>query len=184
MNIFVLDLDPVKAAQLQCDKHVVKMILETAQLLCTAHRMIDGKLVETKTASGRKGRHYQLDDEREDILYKACHYNHPSAVWVRESVDNYNWLYRHFIALSAEYKHRYNKEHATFTKLGSILSVWPHNLTTQEQTPFKLAMNNEPQCINEADPVGSYRKYYLTKRERFSMIWTKREIPTWFAEAA
>jgi hypothetical protein len=84
MNIFVLDLDPVKAAQYQCDRHVVKMVLESAQLLCSAH---------------------------ESAPYKRTHYNHPSAVWTRSSLSNYKWLLAHAYGLAAEYTERYGKEH-------------------------------------------------------------------------
>ena len=79
MNIFYLDEDPVLAAQMHCDKHVVKMILESAQLLSTAHLLIDGD---------------ELADERG--LYKATHKNHPSSKWVRDSSENYEWLWNLF----------------------------------------------------------------------------------------
>lgn len=181
MNIFVLDESPYKAAELQCDKHVVKMIVETAQLLSTAHRMLDGHLTTVTTKSGRKGRHYALDDDREDALYKACHFNHPSAVWAREDYNNYVWLYQHFRALCNEYTYRYGKTHATETKLSEVLSKAPNNIPLKERTPFKLAMGNEPQCINIDNPVASYRAYYRTKKDRFKMAWTHRDVPAWFA---
>jgi hypothetical protein len=76
------------------DRHVVKMILETAQLLSTAHRLLDGT-ESIDTSSGRKKRVYTLPDERDAVLYSATHANHPSAVWARQSVENYNWLVDH-----------------------------------------------------------------------------------------
>ena len=78
MNIFCLDEDPIKAVQMMCDKHIVKMILESAQLMSTAHRELDG-------------------DNANENLYKSTHKNHPSAKWVRESLWNYVWLYRHWV---------------------------------------------------------------------------------------
>ena len=96
MNLFVLDRDPVKAAQLQCDKHVVKMIVESAQMLSTAHRMLDGEMQVTRTKTGRKGRHYKLEGELETLLYKAVHYHHPCTVWTMQTNNNYNWHYVHF----------------------------------------------------------------------------------------
>ena len=72
MNIFYIDKDPIKAAQMACDKHVVKMILETAQLLCTAHRVIDGVDLQMNSLL------------EETTMYRATHINHPSTKWVRE----------------------------------------------------------------------------------------------------
>jgi hypothetical protein len=180
MNIFVLDNDPVIAAQLQCDKHVVKMIVETAQLLSTAHRMLDGTLEQRLSKSGRKQKYYALPDPDESIYYKACHHNHPSGIWTRESNTNYNWLYDHFIALCDEYTYRYGKVHATDTKLRDALRAVPKNIPDTSLTPFKLAMGSNPECIDNSDPVGSYRSYYKTKKDRFKMAWTKRNTPEWF----
>ena len=101
MNIFYLNSDPERAAQLQYNKHVVKMILESAQLLCSAHIMLDSEI---------------------DVPYKLTHKNHPSAVWVRASRSNYAWLYFHMMALGKEYKKRYNKEHLTISKSRDVLS--------------------------------------------------------------
>ena len=180
MNIFILDNDPVKAAQLQCDKHVVKMIVETAQLLSTAHRMLDGKLETRLSKSGRKQKYYALDGTAEDTFYRACHHNHPSNIWARESKANYQWLYKHFTALCDEYTYRYGKMHATDTKLRYVLNATPRNIPNSDLTPFRLAMGSNPECIDNNDPVGSYRKFYQTKQDRFKMAWTKRNIPEWF----
>ena len=93
MNIFYLNKDPKIAAIEHNDKHCVKMILEYAQMLSTAHRERDG-------------------DERADNLsmYKRAHLNHPSTVWTRENEAQYNWLYSLFVALSDEYSYRYEKK--------------------------------------------------------------------------
>jgi hypothetical protein len=180
MNIFVLDNDPVIAAQLQCDKHVVKMIVESAQMLSTVHRMIDGTMERRPSKSGSMIQYFKLDDHRENILYKACHFNHPSTVWTRENSRNYDWHYRHFIALCDEYTYRYNKVHSTDTKLREILYNKPKNLPyAGYKTPFKLAMKANPECIFE-DAVKSYRAYYKTKKANFAMKWTGRPIPEWF----
>ena len=82
MNIFVLDTDPTIAAQMQCDKHVVKMPLECAQMLSTVHR------------------HYGSDDFQ---LYKSTHKHHPCTLWAASSRANYAWLFDHFRALNDEY---------------------------------------------------------------------------------
>jgi len=183
MNIFILDEDPVVAAQLQCDKHVVKMIVECAQMLSTAHRMLDGEEYRAPYKSGNRiVKKWQLQ-QNDDIVYSAVHMGHPCTVWTMESSDNYQWHYEHFIALCMEYQYRYGKVHATHQKLGKILSVTPRNIPNIGLTPFKLAMQAEPQCMLE-DAVKSYQAYYMTKQERFKMVWSKRSIPDWFHVSA
>ena len=108
MNIFILDNNPVKAAQMQCDKHVPKMVVESGQMLSTVHRMLDGKMERRLSKSGKvRVQYWKLADDRENILYKACHFNHPSTIWTRESIENYMWHYNHFAALCDEYTYRY-----------------------------------------------------------------------------
>jgi hypothetical protein len=179
MNIFVLNEDPIVAAQEQCDKHIPKMVVESAQMLSTAHRMLDGEMERRASKSGSMIQYFKLNDGRENSLYKACHFNHPSSVWVRESNTNYTWLYKHFVALCDEYTHRYGKIHMSDTKLRKELSEVPQNIPDRDLTAFKLAMGSNPECMLP-DPIESYRRYYMTKQARFKMVWTKRDIPTWF----
>lgn len=181
MNLFILDEDPVIAAQSQCDKHVVKMIVESAQMLSTTHRMIDGYETRKPSKSGKTMvKYFELPGEKEDILYKACHHNHPCTIWTRENTANYNWHYKHFIALCDEYTHRYKKIHATDTKLRQALKTPPTNMSrSNKRTPFKLAMKSNPECMFE-DAVKSYRAFYHTKQKRFSMTWSNRDIPEWW----
>lgn len=181
MNIFILDENPVIAAQQQCDKHVVKMIVESAQMLSTAHRMLDGIIERRPSKSGKTTvNYYKLEDEREDIVYKAVHFNHPCSIWTRESCVNYMWHYNHFKALCNEYTYRYGKVHSTDTKLREILRNKPNNIPHENHmTPFKLAMKSNPECMFK-DAVKSYRAFYQTKQERFKMEWTNRERPEWF----
>lgn len=185
MNIFILNNDPVIAAQEQCDKHVVKMIVESAQMLSTVHRMLDGVMERRPSKSGANLQYWKLDDEREDLLYKACHFNHPSTVWTRESCCNYSWHYEHFIGLCDEYTYRYGKVHSTDTKLRKILKTLPNNINRSGgMTPFKLAMSSNPECVvhdlGGTNAVESYKNFYQTKQERFKMVWTKRPMPKWF----
>ena len=175
MNIFYLDENPRLAAIYQCDKHVVKMVTETAQLLSTAHRVLDGTEHFEKTANGRKIRRWKLGDDRDYVLYKASHVNHPSNQWIREGALNYRWLYNHFVALSTEYNHRYGRTHASWNKLGSILFNSPKN-SELTSTPIKLATGD----LDLGDPVATYRQYYRNKQERFKMVWTNRNEPEWF----
>ena len=109
MNIFYLDPRPDMAAEMHCDKHVVKMILEYGQLLSTAHRVLDG------------------DDAHPD-LYKIAHKNHPSTIWTRSSSQHYDWLFRLFRMVNVEYTLRYNKFHLTWKKLGKLLENAPKNI--------------------------------------------------------
>jgi len=182
MNIFILDESPIKAAQLQCDKHVVKMIVESAQMLSTAHRMLDGYVEKRPSKSGKRMVNYWVhpDNNLENTLYKAVHHHHPCTVWTMENIGNYAWHYDHFHALCIEYQYRYDKVHSTQTLLEEVLSVPPKNIPINSQSPFALAMKHEPQCIHEGQPVKSYQEYYQTKQDRFKMIWTKRQVPEWF----
>lgn len=180
MNIFVIDECPVKAAQQQCDKHVVKMIVEAAQMLSTAHRILDGNEELRLSKSGKRQVKYYTHPYLDDILYKAVHHNHPSTVWTRESKDNYIWHYKHFVALCDEYTYRYGRKHFTDNKLRSILAEVPKNIPDIGPTPVKLAMGDSPECMFPEDPVKSYRLFYHTKQDRFKMVWSKRDVPSWF----
>lgn len=179
MNIFALDHDPSVAAQMQVDKHVVKMILETAQLLCTAHRMLDGKQILGKTKTGRNVKRWEMPDAQDDmLLYTATHINHPSAVWCRQTSGNYEWLYRHFQGLCLEYNYRYGKYHKTMGLLWDHLSMTPRNIPQGPLQPFAVAM--DPKYIVSTDPVVNYRNYYKQGKTHLHK-WTKREIPVWMS---
>ena len=163
MNIFMVDEDPAIAAKCLGDKHVVKMILESAQLLSTAHRVLDGDNTG------------HLSDLREGFMYKKTHENHPCAKWVRESISNYLWLVDHLHALLMEYEHRYNKKHKVL-ELFYYLQSPPQNLEKWEFTPA-------PSCMPEAvkiskKTVDNYRNYYIISKSHLHK-WTNREKPEW-----
>jgi hypothetical protein len=179
MNIFAVDKDPLIAAQSLCDKHVVKMIVETAQLLSTAHRVLDGTMEIRTSSKGRKQKYYKHSNPiLEENLYKATHVNHPSAIWARQSNNNYNWLYCHFIGLCDEYRHRYGKTHLSEQKLGGLLSTPPRNI---EISHFSYPTPAMPDEFKSSNIIESYRLYYLSKYETIDMRWTNRELPRWFA---
>jgi hypothetical protein len=189
MNIFVLDKSPVIAAQMQCDKHVVKMIVESAQMLCTAHRLLDGAMEETKKMVAgsspvrwRKGKYWRLANPDKDVkFYKAVHMHHPCTLWTMETLENYEWHHQHFEALCDEYTLRYGKTHATETLLLEALIDPPENIKDLgAPTQFRLAMKSNPECMHTDDPVRSYQEFYQTKQDRFKMTWTKRTKPSWF----
>lgn len=142
-----------------CDKHVVKMILESAQMLCTAHRI--------------------LDKSDNDLLYNATHKNHPSSRWTREGHLNYLWLYSHFIALGREYERRYGKVHATIAKLSETLKHVPRRIPNRPFAP-------PPQCMPpdyyQDDTVEAYRMYYKCDKASFAKWKEPAVIPEWFTE--
>ena len=156
MNIFYLSDCPQEAAESHNDKHCVKMILESAQMLSTAHRELDGDVP--------------------DILYKSTHKNHPSTIWTRSSKQHYDWLYRLFRQLSAEYTLRYGKFHKTWNKLGKILETAPKNIKNNGWV-------DPPQCMpdhcKKPDTIDAYRYYYLTEKASFS-TWKYSQQPTWW----
>lgn len=162
MNIFVLDTDPEIAAQYHCNKHVIKMILETAQLLCTAHHEIGTHLI---------------------VPYKKTHHNHPCAVWARTSKANYQWLALLGKALCREYTYRMGKTHKTESVIDWCLEHIP-KFNTTAMTPFAQAMPDECKRLNAVD---AYRAYYCKYKTGFMIrgkfvysTWGPRRPPDWF----
>jgi hypothetical protein len=180
MNIFYLSEDPIEAAQLHCDKHVVKMILESCQLLSTAHRIIDGKEVETKR-NGRKYRFWELKDARESVLYKASHMNHPSAIWCRENSANYKWLHDMTVELCKEYTYRYGRTHLCQSS-GLVNALHQIPLAIKSAVDCTLMPQAMPDECKMKDPVQGYRNYYNMKKAHFAK-WKNRSIPDWFVPA-
>jgi hypothetical protein len=175
MNIFYIDRDPAVAAQMMVNSHVVKMILESAQLLSTAHRLLDGEMYIEISPKGRKIKRWRLPDERNDVLCHATHINHPSAIWCRESSPNYMWLYEHYCALLEEYTYRYGKVHKC-SRLALHLKSLPHNLTNSTFSDPPPAMDK--QYIISKDSVENYRNYYTHGKTHLHK-WKKREKPVW-----
>jgi hypothetical protein len=159
MNIFYLDPSPTISAIYQPDKMLVKMVLESAQMLSTAHRVLDGE---------------EKSDELN--LYKKTHENHPCNVWVRESGGNYLWLYYHFIALGNEYQYRYDKEHKSISSLSKSLYNLPDNIVGHEMTPHKLCMPDE---YKTNDLVRSYRNFVIATKD-YAKWENGRKRPTWW----
>lgn len=179
MNIFYLDEDPTKCAQNHNDKHTVKMIIEYAQLMSTAHRILDGSQY-TELQNGRRIKRWKMDSPKfEDTLYKASHINHPSAVWTRNCGENYRWLYCLWVNLCEEYTKRYDKVHLTYTKLEEILWNEPKNIPEGKFYPPPQAM---PEHCKLEDTVQAYRNYYIVEKKHFS-TWKNNIIPDWFKNA-
>ena len=155
MNIFFLDWDVKKCAKYHCDKHVVKMVLETAQLLCSAHHTTEvGKL---------------------EIPYKLSHKNHPCSIWVRESISNYLYLCELGLELCKEYTFRYEKRH----KSQDVIEWCLDNKIKVTDKGFTQPPKAMPDEYKVTDVVESYRNYYKGAKSGFAS-WKKREIPDWY----
>ena len=175
MNVFYIHKDPVIAAKQHCDKHCTKMIVEYAQLMCTAHRLLDGEEYFDKNKRGHRLRRWRLPDDREQRLYLASHYGHPSNVWVRTSTQHYDWLYKCFDALCAEFTKRYGKFHKTDLDLREYLERKPDNLQDNGFVDPPKAMPDEYKLTKT---IPSYRNFYATEKRRFA-TW-KTEKPHWY----
>ena len=153
MNIFILDRDPKIAATMLCDKHVVKMIVETAQMLCTAASKLG-----------------------HDVPYRPTHAKHPCTLWAGESASNWSWLIEHGLEMCDEYTRRYGRTHKT-----QAVIEWCRDSNVGpklgELTPFRLAMPNQYKCN---DPVKSYRDYYIGEKAKFAK-W-KTSPPHWWTQ--
>jgi hypothetical protein len=154
MNIFFLDNDVKKCAEYHCDKHVVKMILETAQLLCGAHWATDSPYL---------------------VPYKMSHKNHPCSIWTRESLSNYHLLCELGLELCKEYTHRYEKRHKSQEVIEWCMFNKP-NISDIGLTEPAKAMPDE---YKTNSVVESYRNYYVGAKLDFA-TWKKREKPFWF----
>ena len=177
MNIFYLNESPETCAQMHCDKHVVKMIIEYAQLLSTAHRVIDGNPYYDKTKNGRKILRYRMENPNlEKTLYKAAMINHPSAVWARQNPENYIFLYDLFDELCAEYTWRYGKTHSTENLLSNLLSRVPENIP---EGKFFEPPQCMPDDVKATTSIQAYHNYYNKYKSYFAK-WTNRTTPDWY----
>jgi hypothetical protein len=183
MNIFYLHNDPKVCAEMHNDKHCIKMILEYAQLLSTAHRVLDGTLSNGLSASGRQKKIWTLPDDRNNRLYSATHINHPSAIWVRQSYANYVWLSKLLTELCREYTYRYGKVHKVERDgLEEELMYTPINIPAfaafTEPTP---AM--PPEVKIAGNSIASYHNYYINNKQHLAK-WSgkinSRPVPDWF----
>ena len=158
MNIFVLDLEPYFAARDHCDEHIRKMPIEYGQVLSTVQ-------------------HYW--GNKDTRLYKPTHVNHPSVIWARSSISNYEWLAELFYYSCLEYRRRFMKSIATEDKLLRLL-LHPPPMVDIGLTNFPLAM---PDVFKvEGDPVLSYRLFYLFGKTIFATWSSGRTIPKWYRE--
>jgi hypothetical protein len=153
MNVFLLDENPQINAKYHCDKHVVKMLLETAQLLCSANHLCGDS----------------------EPPYKLSHKNHPCSIWCRASLSNYLYLCELGLELSKEYTFRYGKHH----KSTDVIQWCLNNLPNIEDIGFTSPALAMPDQYKVDDFVQSYRNYYIGEKKGFA-TWKNREVPYWF----
>lgn len=184
MNIFVLDENPKLAAEYHCDKHVVKMILESAQMKSTAHWL---HLLSANNKSLKDFK--RIRDAKQWLLentdlslhppYAMTHVHHPCTIWVSENIQNYMWHYELLFYLCKEYTKRYGKIHKTANYLSWFKNNIPKGMKSSTLQDFAICMHEEYK-IN-ADPISSYRNYYKKDKVRFAK-WKLNNIPCWFSE--
>ena len=186
MNIFALSKCPTESAQQMIDKHVIKMPTETCQMLhtnilCMQYVQEHGKEPQLKEL---KAFHQEIGSE----LMKPAMLNHPSTIWARQSLDNFDWLLYHGVSLCGEYTHRYEKEHGTQKRIVDCglyrEFIENHNYPLDELTPVSIAMDDMYRIENTFDDewdfvIESYRHYYLEGKWRFAE-WRKNRRPEWF----
>lgn len=159
MNVFVLDKNPELAAQYHINRHVVKMIVESAQVLSTACR---------------------LNGVNDLQLYKVTHKHHPCTIIATNNRDNYIWTLFLMKALCKEYTYRFGKVHAS-ERLIKPLTLYSTVIPQAEKIEFAQAM---PCKYKRVSPVSAYRSYYqdckmYDKNNKYMGFWTRREIPAW-----
>jgi len=159
MNIFYLG-NPQISAQELCDKHVVKMITESAQMLCAAHWCKANTLEKVERLNCAK-------------LFKPAHVGHPSTIWTRETNEQYLWHYELYVEMCKEYTRRYGKIHGSSRFIG-VLDKPPEDLGTGWREP--------PQCMPEKykcdDTIQAYRNYYIAEKKHFAK-YRKGGRPEW-----
>ena len=184
MNIFILDTDTKKAAEYHCDKHVIKMILESAQMLSTSHwikllEKYDKKLGDFKRVKDAK---VFLEDKcclEEKPPYKMTHIHHPCSIWTYQTLQNYNWHLSLLTELCSSYTERYKRIHKTSQYIEWFRSNMPYNISTDGLTEFPICMDEKYKVSN--NPIECYRNYYLEGKSHFAK-WKYTNTPGWYRE--
>lgn len=183
MNIFVLDKTPEFSAKYHCDKHVLKMILESGQMLCTSHWTLGlqdlGKcLSDFKRV--RDAKHYALEKMSSKLIppWSMTHTRHPCTVWTSASFENYEWHTKLMRSLLDEYTRRYGKSHKAEQTYAWLSKGPPGNIPV-------LGLTEHPQCMPEDckvknNPVQGYRNYYK-KHKAYMAKWKTGDVPDWWS---
>ena len=161
MNIFVVNEDPVQAARELCNSHIVKMPLETAQMLCYVSYINNGNI-------------------RLKEPYAPCkpHLKHPCTLWANENINNWEWLYSHGLELCNEYTRRYNKRHKSMDVI-----LWAKEHSTKPTINYKLSsfVQCMPDAYKSSDPIEGYRNFYIKVKSKFA-IWKNSTPPKWYLD--
>jgi hypothetical protein len=167
MNIFILSLIQREIAEFMMDKHVSKILLEAVQMLCSAKRILDPE-----------------DEKTNQKIYRLAHKNHPVTIWCRKSKANFIWTLDLIEELHKEWRYRYNHPETKIHKSYLISLILKENIPDDDKfeeyglTPFALAM---PDKYKSADPVESYRNYYMSEEKQRIATWNKRrKRPDWY----
>jgi len=183
LNIFVLNENPILAARDHCDKHVVKQVLESAQMLSAAHWLGWEQFLQPRLRKDQKLKDWLRDNVRTEMQppYKMTHINHPCTRWAARSWGNYMWLSQHGMELCREYTERYGREHKAHDVHRWLTRVVPPAFETTEQsvTPFAVAMPED--CKVAGNVVESYRNYYI-KNKSYMAKWAHGDKPKWWKE--
>ena len=181
MNIFILDENHDKCAEYHVDKHIVKMPLEAAQMLCTNHWVdkylgfVPRKLTKEELALLRE----KKTNEPRDFPYLPTMHNHPCTIWARSSLDNYEWLFCYALALDEEYTYRYGKSHKSVHDV--ILKLPSIRTPSLGLTPFAQAM---PDQLKGSDAIEAYRRFYHKDKATFASLKYRENPPWWNEEEA
>jgi hypothetical protein len=184
VNIFVLNEHPKIAAQMHCDKHCNKMIVEHAQMLATAYYSTLGisrkkEIPEKQDAVNEMFKGWPRKNENgTERHYAITHVNHPCTIWTRTSIENFNWLLECTDELCAEFERRW-KHQPSIKKIVEWMKENQPNLPSIGLTPFAQAM---PDCFKSKCPVEAYRKYYGMKTTYMKLEWRYTNTPEWWTE--
>ncbi len=154
MNVFAVHRDPVRAARALCDRHVVKMTLETAQILCSAARARLGQ----------------------PAPYRPTHAEHPCVIWAAARRANWEWLVRHGLALADEYARRFGRVHRSRAVIARVGRRGPAPDGRRRQA-FAQVM---PERYRGRDPIAAYRRYYAAEKARFATWRAPSRPPRWW----
>lgn len=182
MNIFVLDNKPEMIAKYLCDKHIISHILESAQMLSTAHWV---KLLESKNKSvadfkkmrDMKEYLYENTSKKLQPPYKLTHIHHPCTVWTHQTKQNYIWHLELCYELCKVYTCRYNKTHKSEQYIQWFRNNLPLNIKDDKLQDFPICMKEEYKISN--DPVVCYKYYYIMDKSRFAK-WKLGNVPSWY----
>jgi hypothetical protein len=183
MNIFVLDENPVKAAEYHCDKHVVKMILEAGQMMCASHWLhlldnyYEGDMSDFRRVKDMQSWLFENTHPLERPPWKMSHIRHPCTVWTNNSLSNYFWHFELGKSLCQEYTKRYGRVHKSEIVIDWLGKNSPRLMTDKGLEKFVICMKEEYKISD--DPIECYRNYYIKDKVRFAK-WKLKNNPYWW----